>query len=92
MDLDGFIEELWEMMVHNRRRGHLRSTFSNNERARKIGEMLYRYGGTDALFAVARVLMDTVKCTMYKAKQSDFYTDLRELEFLWSNISPEFQA
>ena len=59
------------------------------ENARVLGHELNRLGGVNALFNTIDVLMETFDRENY----SDHYLNyLRDLEFSWSGINPDFQA
>lgn len=57
------------------------------------GKELYRLGGVDYLFYTMRILVEDLMYSQSNSKHlSQYYIDLRELEFCWNNISDKFQA
>lgn len=84
---------LYNRMISNKNFGEERSVFNDDNFGKKIGEELYKLGGVNYLFETIRTLTEDV---MYKHSNSEnvsyYYTDLRELEFCWNDISTEFQA
>mgnify|MGYP001603726820 CR=1 FL=1 len=87
------IDSLYNRMINNKNFGEERCVFNKDNFGKEIGEELYKLGGVDYLFESIRTLTEDI---MYKQSNSEnisyYYTDLRELEFCWNNISNEFQA
>lgn len=79
-------------MEDNRNKGNVSPTFAFNERAKNIGEMLHCKAGADGLFETMRILSEMVLYQKNQNIQTQYYKDLRELEFLWTGITPDFQA
>lgn len=84
---DLYIKEITNMMFSNLDFSYNRSVFS--DRARKIGEDIYKNDGADGLFNTMDILVKTFNKDRYLHK---YLEDLRELECCWSGICSEFQA
>jgi hypothetical protein len=88
-NLLNYSSELYNMIKSNKRFGESRVVFG--KRAVDIGNKVFQEYGSDGMFDVMRILCDTV---LYNETihQSDYFTDLRELECKWSGITDEFQC
>lgn len=87
------IKNLYNKMIQDKDFGENRSVFKNNNFGERIGKELYRLGGVDYLFYTMRILVEDLMYSQSNSKHlSQYYIDLRELEFCWNNISDKFQA
>ncbi len=87
--LADFSDELYDMMKSNRDFHLSRIVFG--KRAIEIGNIIFKKYGSDGLFDTMRMLSERVLYNEH-AHQSDYFTDLRELECKWSGICQEFQC
>lgn len=88
-NLTEYAQELLDMMKKNKKIDYNRTVFG--KRAVHIGHEVYNKFGADGLFDVMRLLSEHV---LYSENlhQSEYFTDLRELECKWSGITHEFQC
>jgi len=80
-----YVDELIDMMLSGRR-DHEGKIFG--KRARTIGKELNELGGGNALFKCMDMLVEELTSEY----SSEYLSDLRELEFAFSGISPDFQS
>jgi hypothetical protein len=87
--LSNYIKELYKMIKNNNKFGESRIVFG--KKAVDIGNKIFNEYGADGMFDTMRILCDTI---LYNESvhQSEYLTDLRELECKWSGITDDFQC
>jgi hypothetical protein len=59
------------------------------ENGKSLGEKIYRYGGSKALFTTMNLLLNEIMENEYS---DEYLESLRLLEFSWNNICNKWQA
>ena len=84
------VDRLYSMMRSCEDTSENRNVFDNKS-TREIGKYLNDKYSADGLFDTVRILSEMI---MYQETTNAglYYIDLRQLEFVWSGIAPEFNA